>query len=466
MDTKTEQGQVQHVEDQSMDQQITLWFLFKFSLPTIVSMVFMGISGIVDGVFAARFIDAYALSAVGLVTPFVMFALSIGFMLGAGGNALVAKEIGEGKLDWARRDFTLIVIFATLISALISALGAIFPDTVLSILGVNAYVHEISLRYLMPLLPFLPLGGLGMILQQFMITEGKAHYGMIATILSGVLSAALNWVFIYRMHMGIQGAALATGIAYSVPTVIGLIFFTFNRNGVLYFVIPKLKIFVLLKSATNGMSEMVTMLSSSITQTIMNNILMDIDGPMAVASAGIIMAGVGMAANVYTGYAAGVAPIFSYNYGKKDEKALKTLFQYSFTIVVMLALSVTVLTFVFADLLILIYDIDPLVYIGTFVIALPVYDMAFVGIRIVSLGSVFMAINTFASVLFTSFNDGKISGLIALCNGFIFIILCMVLFSNLWGVNGVWIAIPAADILTLMVSGYLLIKYRKVFKYA
>jgi putative MATE family efflux protein len=452
--------------DVKLEKKITTWSLLSFALPTIIAMVGMGISGVVDGIFAARFIDAYALSAVGLVAPFIMFSLAIGFMLGIGGNALVAKEIGEGRVDWARKDFSLIVVVSTLVSAFVALLAGIFPDFVLNVLGVNAYVHEISLRYMMPLLPFLPIGGLGMVLQQFMITEGKAHYGMIATILSGIVSALLNFVFIYQMHMGIRGAALATGIAYAIPAAVGILFFMFNRRGTLYFVIPKFKFFVLVKSATNGISEMVTMLSTSITQTVMNNILMDIDGPMAVASAGIIAAGVGLAANVYIGYSSGIAPIIAYNFGKKDHKAIKSLFQHSIFIVIILALVMQGLIFLFTDFLIQVYDIDPFVYIGTFMMSLPVYDMAFNGLRLVSLSFMFMAVNTFSSIMFTSFNDGKISGVIALCNGFIFILTFLFLFPPIWGVSGVWVAMPASDLATLGVTIFLLFKFRKKFNYA
>jgi Na+-driven multidrug efflux pump len=321
----------------------------------------------------------------------------------------------------------------------------------------------------MTILPFMPLGVLGNAFQQFMITEGKAHISMVSTVVSGLVGVALNYVFIYQMGMGLRGAGLSTGIGYALPALTGLVFFIYNRfnkNGILYFVMPKLKIFVLAKSATNGLSEMVMMMSASITATVMNNVLMRLDGPMAVAAVGVIGAVQGLAANIYMGYSSGIAPIISYNYGKGNSDNVKKVVSYSLTIVVIMALVLGVLTFLFPHLLISIYDIDPVFYFDGFIMSLPIYDMAFTGIRLVAFGFVFMAINNFISIMFTSLNDGRISGTIALFNGFIFTITFILLFSHFWGVTGVFVSLPGQDAATLLIAGYMFFRFRKKFNYA
>jgi len=452
-----------------MEKKITPGFLLKYALPTIISFVGMGIFGIVDGIFAARFIDAYALSAVGLVMPFMLFALSVGFMLGIGGNALVAKEVGEGNFKHARKDLTLVTIASFVISVILSGFGLMFPDTILNILGVDAAVYDISMIYLMAILPFLPLGALGNLFQQFMNTEGKAHISMISTIISGLVGILLNYIFIYQMNMGLLGAGLSTGIGFALPFLTGVVFFIVNRfrkGGILYFVKPSFKLFVLVKSATNGISEMVTMLSASITTVVMNNVLMDLDGPMGVAAVGIVMAVMGLVANIYIGYSTGIAPIISYNFGKGDTGNMKKIVRISIFTVSIMAITIGILTFIFPHLLISVYDIDPIVHFDGFIMSLPIYDMAYDGIRLASFGFVFMSINNFISIMFTSLNDGRISGIIALCNGFLFIISFIFLFSALWGVTGVFVALPAADAATLLVTGFLFLKFRKKFNYA
>ena len=387
--------------DPSLEKNISVPMLLKFTLPTIVAYVFMGIFGIVDGIFVSRIIGEYALSAVSLVIPFLTFVTAIGLMFGTGGNALVAKEIGEGSIARARSDFTLVSVAAFMVTVSLSILGVLFPDFLLNVLGVDADVYHLAREYFIPLVIFIPFTSAGIMFQTFLITEGKAHLGTIATVIGGSISIFLNWLLLHRLNMGLHGAALSTSLGYAVPTVFGLIYFATNkkRKGVLYFVKPKLKLHTLARSCLNGMSEMVTMMATAITSTFMNNILMDLDGPMAVAAAGIMMAGFG---TVSSG----------------------------------------------------------------FIMLLPVYEMAFYGIRLISFGYIFMAVNSFASMFFTSFNNAKYSTIIALMRGIGFFMVTLAVLPMIMGIDGVWIAMPVADVLTLFFTVWFLFRMRKVYHYA
>lgn len=450
----------------ALDKPVTAWFLFKFSLPTIIGMAGMGVFGVIDGVFAARYIDAYALSAVGLIMPFIMFSLSVGFMLGVGGNALVAKLVGEGKLAYAREDFTLVSITSLIASTVLTGIGWLFPDMVLRILGVDAEVYHLAYEYFMALLPFMPVAAMGIIFQQFMMTEGKAHIGMIATLGSGLFGVYLNYLLIYQLHWGLRGAAISTGLAYFIPAIIGFGFFLFNGKGTLYFTWPKLRWDVLWQSSLNGVSEMVTMMSMSISGVLMNNVLMALDGAMAVAAVGIASAVMGLVANGFVGFSSGIMPIISYNYGKGDTDSLKKLFRTGMLLNAVLAAISMVGVFVFTDFFISIYDLDPLLYIGGFIISLPAYTMAFDAIRLMAIGYVFMALNTFASIWFTSLNDGVRSGIIAFCKGFIFDIGFIYVLAAWWGVNGVFLVTTTAQAASLVIASVFLFRYRKIYHYA
>jgi Na+-driven multidrug efflux pump len=271
------------------------------------------------------------------------------------------------------------------------------------------------------------------------------------------------------MGMGLTGAGLSTGIGYALPALTGFLFFLYNKtrkNGILYFVKPKFKMFVLTKSASNGISQMVMMMAASITATVMNNVLMRLDGPMAVAAVGVVGAVQGLAANIYIGYSSGIAPIISYNYGKGDTGNLKKVVKMSLVIVVIMAAVLNILTFLFPHLLIAIYDIDPWIHFDRFIVSLPIYDMSFNGIRLVSFGFVFMALVQFISIMFTSLNDGKTAGIIALFNGFIFTIAFIFIFSHFWGVTGVFLSLPGQDAAASLIAGFLFFRYRKKFNYA
>ena len=435
----------------------TLGHLFKFALPTVLSMLIMSTFGIVDGIFVSRLIDPIALSAVSIVFPFLGFVVAIGFMLGVGGNALIANKIGAGFVKEARENFSLITLVAFIVSTIITFTGILFPDFILNILGSNDFVRAMALSYMQPLLWFLPVIILGMVFQQFLITAGKAHYSTITAFVGGSTSAVLNFVFIYVLDMGLQGAALATSIGYTLSAFVGLAYFTFKRSGNLYFVRPKLDIRALGKACLNGASEMVTMLAVSITTILMNNILMDIEGPQAVAAAGIMFSGMGIFSSLFIGYSSGVAPIISYNYGKGDTDNLKRVYSNSLRLIGLVSLAATGLAWLSTNLLIGVYDVPA---------GIPIHDMAFAGFRIIAVGFVFMGFNSFASMLFTALNNGIVSSILSFFRTFVFVVIAFMTLPGIFGLNGAWAATPVAEALGVVTSIILVKKMKKTYNYA
>ncbi len=441
----------------SLDKNITVKMLLRFAFPTIMSMVLMGVFGMVDGIFVSRILGPEALSAVNIVWPYLTFAMAVGFMIGTGGNALVAKKLGEGKEKEARTNFSLLITVAFLSSVVLSVFGLLFPDLLLNILGANEAIFEISRQYMNPLLMALPFVILGVVFQQFLMTEGKANIGMYASITGGVVNVFLNWFLIYYHDMGLQGSAIATGLGYTVPAIIGFIFFIRNQKGVIYFTKPAFDFAVIVQASTNGVSEMITMVASSITMGVMNNILMELDGPMAVASVGIIWAGQGLLINAFMGYASGISPIISFNYGKRDEERLQKIYKRSLGIIATMAvISATIGLFIVSPLL-WVYDVPQ---------GIPVYDMVHTGFRIGLIGFFFTGFNTFSSAMFTALNNGKVSGILSFFRTLVFILVSLWTLPQFFGVTGVWIALPFAEFLSLLMTIYFFKKMNRIYRYA
>ncbi|MCL2573564.1 MAG: MATE family efflux transporter [Defluviitaleaceae bacterium] len=444
---------------ESISKKPTWNHLLKFALPTILSMLIMSTFGIVDGIFVSRLIDPIALSVVSLVFPFMSFVMAFGFMMGVGGNALVAKKIGEGREKEGRENFSLITLVSFVVSLALTLIGILFPDFILGILGVDAFAREMSLAYLQPMLWFLPTAVLGMIFQQFLITAGKAHYSAIMSLVGGLTSAGLNYVFIYILDMGLSGAALATSIGFTLPFVVGFIYFIFNRNGKVYLVCPKWDFKALGRASVNGASEMVTMLATSIVAVLMNNILMDLEGGghMAVAAAAIMFGGMGIFSALFVGYSSGVAPIISYNYGKGDTSNLKKTYSNSLRLIGILSAASIVMAILSADLLISIYDIPA----GT-----PMHDMARTGLMFLASGFIFMGFNSFASMFFTALNNGVVSSILSLFRTLIFISIAFLTLPAIFGLNGAWAAIPVAEVLGIVMTILFFKLMKKKYKYA
>ena len=374
---------------ESITKTPTWKHLLKFAFPTMLSMLIMSTFGTVDGIFVSRLIDPMALAPVSVIFPFLSFAMAVGLLLGVGGNAMIAKKLGEGRDKEGQQNFSLIVLVGFIASVAIMFVGLAFPDFILDILGTDDFVRGMAMDYLQPLLWFMPTTILGMVFQQFLITVGKAHYGAITALIGGSISAGLNFVFIRVLDMGITGAALATSIGYTVPTLVGLVYFIFARKSSLHFVMPRLDIRALGRTFINGASEMVTMLATAFTTTMMNNVLLDLGGWEAQSAAGVMFAGMGIFAALFIGYSSGVAPIISYNYGKGDKDNLKRSYSNSLRLIGIFSVTAMVLAFFSTDLLLWVYDIPA---------GIPIHDMTTTGFRIIIAGFIFMGFNSFASM--------------------------------------------------------------------
>lgn len=449
-------------DDVKLDQPITTGGLLKFALPTILSTIAMSAFGMVDGIFASRIISPEAFAATGIVWPFISLAMAIGFMLSIGGSAYIAKIIAEGKAVQARSVFSMLTLVTLGMSALLSAIGLLFPDFILNILGSldtgggSEFLRPFSLEYLRPLLVLLPFAMLGFFIQQYFVTEGKPTLGFVAAIIGGSVNIGLNFLLIREWGWGLRGAAIATGIGWAVPALFGIIYFALNRRGTLYFTRPTWDIRALGRAAANGASEMVTMLAGAVTTVVMNNILMRMVGFEGVAAVGIMFVGQMLMMSAFMGYAAGIAPIVSFNHGKRDTARLQKIFNRSVRIIIAIAASSIVLGWLLASPLTRIYVPE-----GT-----NIYEMAIHAFRIGLIGFVFMGINQFASTWFAALNNGKINGLLAFFRTFVFMLLMLSLLPAILDHhNGVWLALPAAETLALSLSTYFLLTRRKVYGY-
>lgn len=297
--------------------------LLKFVLPTMIANVFMCVYMTVDGIFVANCVNTDALSAVNIVMPFVMIVMALGTMIGTGGSAIVSAQLGRGEEREAKENFTFLCAVCFAACCVVSVLAFIFRTPLLRLLGANDAVFDYCVSYATPLFFVAPLALLGMALQSFFISAGKPVLGMGFSVAGGVVNIFLDWLLIARLGLETTGAALATGIGYSIPGAAGIIYFAVSRRGTLCFVRPKWRGDVLFKTVTNGSSEMVAMMASGITTVMMNNIVMGFAGEDGVAAISILIYAMSLLTSIYMGYALGVAPIISFNHGAGNRDNLK-----------------------------------------------------------------------------------------------------------------------------------------------
>lgn len=287
-----------------------------------------------------------------------------------------------------------------------------------------------------------------------MIASGKATLSLICSVAGGVLNMALDYVFIVVFHWGIRGAAVATGLGYSVTAVVGLFVFSRKKN-LLHFKKPLFRLKVLVNAAANGCSEMATALVTGIITMMFNWTMLHYVGEDGVAAVTIIMYVLMFASSLYTGYSYGVAPMLSYYYGEQNRAKLKQLVVVSLKVIASISILTVFVSFFLTRPLVCVFArLDN-----------PVYDLAVTGNKICTAALFFIGFNIFASGMFTALSNGFVSAALAFSRSFVFMLITMIVLPAILGVNGIWLATPAAELMALVLSAVMFFRHRKKYGY-
>ncbi len=429
--------------------------LIKFALPNIGMMIFLSLYTIVDGMFISRLVGTTALSAINMSFPLNSLQMAIGIMLGTGGSAIIARRQGEGRADEARQNFTMLVTVAALVGLCFAVLGNIFLDPILRVLGTSELQWADCRIYTLIQLAFAPMLFLQTSFQTLFVTAGKPGLGLLTSVGGGITNMVLDWLFIGPMNMGVAGAAIATCLGYCVPSVIGLVYFFRNRNGSLFFVPFKFDGATLAAACGNGSSEMVSNIANAVTTFMFNMLFMRYRGEDGVAAITIAMYFQFVFTAVYFGFSMGVAPVISYKFGERNIPQLGRIFRICMTFVLACSLGAYLLSWV---------TLEPALTLFT-----PrgsgVYEIAMSGFPIYAVSFLLMGTSIFASSLFTALSDGLVSAIISFSRTLVFLAAMLLLLPRILEELGIWLAVPVAEGLGVMVSVYFLLKGRKKYQY-
>ncbi len=433
---------------------VTLKNILKFAVPTIAMTVFMSFYTMVDGLFVSNLIGTSALSAINLTAPVIQLVTAVSTMLATGGSAVIMKKMGEHKTEEAKEDFTFLILVNVVVGFLMCGLGYLMMDRIFAGMNLSAdvegYCVEYLSRYLLFTVPILLMNNFTL----YMIASEKAALSLVCSVTGGVLNMVLDFVFIAGFGMGISGAAVATGLGYSVTAVAGLIVFS-RKKSLLHFKKPVMRFKVLAGAATNGCSEMATALVTSIITMMFNWTMLRYVGEDGVAAVTIIMYVLMFASSLYTGYSYGVAPMLSYYYGEQNHEKLKKLVAVSLKVIAVISVMTVVMSFALTKPLVSVFARPDN----------PVYGLAVTGNRICTIALFFIGFNIFASGMFTALSNGVVSAVLAFSRSFVFMLATMLMLPLILGVNGIWLATPAAELMALLLSAGMFLKYRKRYGY-
>ena len=436
--------------DNKLAKEYKLGQLLEFSLPSIIMMMFVSLYTMVDGFFVSRYVHTDALSAINIIFPLQSAIMGVSIMFATGGCAIVSFNQGEKDMKKASQNFTLINFACLLINFILIAIVFFNLKELAIFLQADEVILPYVMDYFIPLLLLQPLNTLQILYQSFFISAGKPKLGLNLAILGGIVNIVLDYIFILPLDMGIAGAAYATGIGYSIPAIIGIIFFTKNKSG-LHYMKFKLNLRVLKNSMINGSSEMVTNLSGSIINLLFNLFMMNFLGSDGVAAITIVLYTQFLMIGLFLGFSMGISPIVSYHHGAGNIKYIKKLIRYSLSFTLVSSIIILILAFTSAPLLSSLFAGDNA----------HVAKLSEVGLRLFSISFIFSGLNIFASGLFTALSNGFISALLSFSRTFIFTISGIFILSWLFDYNGLFLAVPVAEALCFILSFIMIHRFLK-----
>ena len=416
--------------------------LLKFAFPSIVMMVFTSIYGIVDGLFVSNFVGKTSFASINLIMPILMIIGALGFMMGAGGTAIVSKTLGEGNEKLAKRYFSLFVYFTAIMGAVLAILGASFIRPLSKLLGAEGELLECCVRYGRIVISAMPAFMLQNLFQSFFVVAEKPKRGLLVTVIAGITNMVLDALFIAVFDMGLEGAALATSISQVLGGVIPIFFFTGKNAGLISLTKTKIYTKALLRAATNGSSELMSNISASVVTMLYNHQLMKFAGENGIAAYGVIMYLSFTFVAVFIGYSVSTAPVIGFHYGAGNKGELNNLLRKSAVITLSLGGVMTVFALVFSGTL-------ASVFVG--------YDatltaMTTEGLRIFALSFVFSGFSIFGSSFFTALNNGPVSAFISFMRTLVYQALGVMLLPIFFDIGGIWYSMLTAEILAILTT--------------
>ncbi len=439
-----------------LSDHFTYGRLLRFTLPSMIMMVFTSIYGMVDGFFISNFVGKTPFAAINLIYPMFMIIGSVGMMLGAGGTAVIGKTLGEGKRELANKYFSMVVYVVLAFGAFSAIIALFLLRTVAQALGAEGEMLENCVKYGRILCPALPFLMIQFSTQSFFVVAEKPKLGLVATLLGGGTNMVLDALFVAVFKWGLQGAAAATAISQLVTAGFALIYFS-RKNTSLLKLTLKTKIYgkTLLNVCTNGSSEMVTNIAASIVTIVYNTQLMKYFGENGVAAYGVVMYVNFIFAAIYFGYAMGCSPVLSYHYGANNTDELKNLLKKSLTMIGIAGVLMLIISRIASPMLVKIfvgYDAE-------------LYNLTCHAFKIYSFAFLIMGYSVFGSSFFTALNNGGVSAAISFIRTFIFETGSVLLLPIIFGSDGIWGAVVAAEIAAAIVTTAFLTANRKKYNY-
>lgn len=414
----------------------------KYSSLNILGMIGISCYILADTFFVANGLGSDGLAALNLAIPVFSLIQGSGLMLGIGGATRYSIAKNQGLKQESNRAFTHSIWLGAIFSAFFIVFGIFLSSLISTLLGADNATFEMCRSYLQILLLFSPAFIANNIILAFVRNDGAPQLAMTAMILGSISNIIFDYIFIFPMNMGIFGAALATGFSPAISLAILSRFFIKKCNG-FKLIKCNLSLKFSLKIISVGIPSLVTEISSGIVILVFNMIMLQLSGNVGVAAYGIIANISIVVTSIYTGIAQGIQPLMSKYYGLNHKKTLKSLLRYSLITSVSISVLLYGMLFLFANPISAVFNSENNIILQ---------EIAVNGVKAYFIGVFFVGLNIIFSAYFAATDKARPANIISILRGFIVIIPLSILLANLFGINGLWLSFPLAELIVSIVA--------------
>lgn len=435
------------IRDNILETEKISKLFIKFSIPAILSLTIAGIQTMVDGVFLGNFVGTNAMASVNIAAPFMQLMIGMNLIIGVGGASYIGRSLGEGEVKRAQDIFKSACLFMLGLSLVIAVFGFTCSEQIATFLGANDVLLADSAMYIKILALFAPSIGLSFILGIFVRCIGMPNVYLVSSIVSLIANILFNYVLIKVLNLGIMGAPIATGLSFTASFLIVAIPF-FKKSSILNFTKGKFNAKLTGALLYNGSSEGVSSLATAISTFVFNTAFMRIAGEAGVSAFTAIGYLSLFASLIVCGISAGIGPVISYNYGAGLQEHVRQLLKLCCQVALVMGSLLFILIFFFGKYMVLLFVKDNQI----------VLELATHGAKIYAFTFFLNGINILFSGYFTSIGDALSSIIVAICRGMIFILTGIMIFPRFFGISGIWMTVPCAELLTILVVIFLMKK--------
>lgn len=426
----------------------------KYALPGVAGLMFLGLQSVVDGLMLGRFVGAHALASVNVVLPCYSLMTALAIVIGVGCQTIIGISLGRSDRQEANDALTSLFYFLVGFSTLISLLFVVFAEPIVGLLGANEILQPGSVTYLRTLAPFFPVLS-AMFFGDYML-KAMGHPIYASTVMGAtvLLNASLDLLFVGVLGWEIQGAALSTGIAFMAGAICNVPFL-FNRKQVICVQHGHYKKRLVWNAFYNGSSEGMSELAVAITVFLFNITMMRYLGESGVAAFTVLNYVLFISVTIFLGVSDGIIPIISYNYGADKPERIRSVVKLAARTNLIIGTSLFLLLFFFGEKIISLFLKNG----ETETLSIAAY-----GVSIYSFAFLVNGLNILASSYFTAIGNAKVSIIISMLRGLVFVAVGILVYPLIFGIDAIWYDIPIAEVCTLFVSAWLIRKEMKVRK--